>query len=77
MNIEQLPTKGQHYGSGEAITEINAIIDSIFSLSQDRCDCDSHTRCIHCRLDSELKFKKEALKKRLQELIDKIEEEQR
>lgn len=73
MNIKELPTKGKMYGSGEAIHEINTIIDTILEYEPERCDCDSYSRCMNCRIESELNFRKEALKKRIQELIDKID----
>ncbi len=73
MNIDQLPSQGRFYGSGEAIFELNILIDSVMDYKANRCDCDSNSRCIHCRLESEMAFKKEALKKRVQELMDNIE----
>ena len=73
MDIEKLPTAGRLYGSGEAITELHALIDSVMQYEKGRCDCDSHSRCIECRLESEIRFKKEALKKRMSELIDNME----
>ena len=73
MNLESLPTQGRKYGSGEAITELNALIDNVMDYKAPRCDCDGHTRCINCRMESEMNFKKEALKKRVQELMDKME----
>ncbi len=72
MKIEDLPTKGQHYGSGGAITELNRIIDTIMAYEKQRCDCDSYSRCISCRMESEFRFRREAIKKRIQELVDKI-----
>ena len=77
MNIEDLPTKGDFYGSGEAILELCTIVDNVMKYEKDRCDCDSHSRCIHCRLESELSFKKEALKKRMQEFIDLLQQNDR
>ena len=73
MKLDNLPTEGRKYGSGEAITELNALIDKVMEYEVQRCDCDEHTRCRHCRLESELRFRKETLKKRVQELIDNIE----
>ena len=74
MNVKNLPTKGEFYGSGEVILEINTIIDNIMNWEKARCDCDSHSRCIQCRMESEFAFKKEALKKRFQVFIDNLED---
>ena len=75
MNINNiLPTKGRKYGSGEAITEIYEIINKTFVCEQERCDCDSGTRCVQCRIESQLEYIKTKLKINIQEFIDKLEE---
>lgn len=75
MNIESLPTKGRHYGSGEAITEFSRLIDDVMRYEAHRCDCDSSNRCRWCMLEQEIRTKRELLKKKIADFINLIEKE--
>lgn len=77
MNIEQLPTKGRCYGSGEAITEFNALVDEVMEFAPSRCDCDSHTRCLGCIMTQEMTYRKETLKKKIADLIKNVEKSEK
>lgn len=73
MDIKDLPTKGEYYGSGELATELIFIADNVLSYEKPRCDCSSVNRCCWCILEQELLFKKETMKKRLQDFVISLE----
>lgn len=73
MNIKDLPTEGNYYGSGEAITEFCHLVDEVMNHNKSRCDCDSSKRCQHCIMESELSYRKVTLKKKITDLIKEIE----
>lgn len=72
MNISELPSKGRLYSSGEANTELHILIDNAMEYKKARCDCDSQSRCSNCIIEQELRYRKELLKKKVSELIDKV-----
>ncbi len=72
MEVEDTPTMGSLYGSGNPITELLALVDLIIQYKPPRCDCDGYRRCRHCIMQTEFAYKSEKLKKEITRVFEEV-----
>ena len=67
---EKLPSQNRMYFSEQPIAELMIIIDGVVQYDPVRCDCDSHRRCHHHKMESKVEVINAKLKEKIMEVFE-------